>query len=189
MNHKRLFPLVVLFLIAVAFFSSCDVDVIKPIPEPINLISNPSFESGGGPSLQSWWISDTLMTGVVVDSSSPSGTWSLRLFPGWIPGMFLARAYITGQAGTGVYKFSLAMKNTTRGTMWHPYGAIGRLVNSQLTNAAFVSTDSSQWTALSVFDTLSLQPRDTIAVELSGGACELCSGSTFFDNVSVQRVR
>ncbi len=189
MIHKKFYTAATLSLIAIAFFSSCKDNATVVILEPINPIQNPSFESGGRPALQSWWISDTLGTRVVQDSTSPSGTWSLELFPGWAPQRFLARTYVYGQTGTGVYKLTIAMKNGAHPLMLRPYATFGILVNNRLTITGSISTDSSKWTTLSMFDTLSLQSTDTIAVELAGGACELCSGSTLFDGIILQRMQ
>jgi hypothetical protein len=167
---------------------SCKEDTIAPNQSPVNLIQNSSFESNGKSSLQSWWMSDTTFLKLVEDAPKGGGKWSLQLVPGWIPQQFFARTYISDQSGTGIYKLTISMKNQTFGNMWDPYVLLGRLVNNQWTRSKTISTDSTSWQTFSIIDTIFLQPNDTLAVQLSGGAGERAAGSVRFDLVELKRL-
>jgi len=179
---------IAIFISILVIVPSCKEDTIAPSKSPVNLIQNSSFESNGQPSLQSWWVPDTIVSRLVEDAPQSGRKWSLELVPGWIPQQFCARTYLSGQSGTGIYKLTISMKNLTLANMWDPCILLGRIVNNKWTSSKTISTNSTSWQTLSIIDTISLQPNDTLAVQLSGGAGERASGSARFYLVELKRL-
>ena len=172
-----------------AALSACKDNPVVSVFTPVNLIQNPSFEINGTPSFQNWWRRDTLDVRIVQDAPQGGGQWSLLIVPGWIPQQFVAKTFITGQTGTGVYQLTVAMKNTTVGDFTAPRVLLGRYVDNNWTHYKTISTDSTNWTTVSLLDTLTLQANDTIGVQLSGGTGELVLGNALFDLVKLVRLQ
>lgn len=166
--------------------SSCDQGSTAPNQlSGNNLIQNPTFEAHGQPSLQSW-TSDTALAKIVQDAPPGDGMWSLQLLPGWTPQEGFAQTYVGGQSGVGVYKLTVWMKciNGWRGSL-----SLGIWSQNAWVSRKSVSSDSSQWSIVSLMDTMSLSATDSIAVHLSAGATELSGGRVLFDDVSLERLR
>ena len=177
------------FILLMSLMVSCKDNFITPNPEPVNLIDNPSFETNGQPSLQSWWISYTVLSNIIQDAPPAGGKFSLELSPGWVPQVCFARAFVSGQSGTGMFKLTACMKNNSHGLLWRAYVSLGHMASNQWVRYKSISSDSTNWTTVSIIDTMLLQASDTLAVQLSGGAAELGFGHTLFDVVSLQRIQ
>lgn len=169
--------------------ASCKDNIITPRPAPVNLIQNSSFEINGARTFQSWWRHDTLSARIIQDAPPGGGQWSLLIVPGWYPQQFVAVTFVSGQSGTGVYELTLAMKTTLVGDVMKPKARLGRYTGDHWTNYKTVTTTSKSWTTVSVVDTMTLEPKDTIGVQLSGGGGAVVWGDTRFDLIELKRIQ
>ena len=147
--------------------------------DSLNLISNPSFELNGQPTLQSW-VADTFLTAFVQDTPPGGGTWSLRIDPGWIPQEGYAQTYITGLSGISILELTVWIKSLNR---WRGSATLGQWSKGEWVTNKRIDCDSASWTQISIVDTLSLLPTDTVAVHLSAGVTEVAFGEDLFDLV------
>ncbi len=184
MNMLR-FNAVGLSVLLITLLSSCNKSSTGPTQSSGNLIENPTFEVNGKPSLSSW-VCDTSLATIVQAAPTGDGTWSLQLQPGWIPQQGFAQTYVSAQSGVGVYKLTVWMKSSNS---WPASVSLGTWSQGQWVNRISASGDSSEWSMISVLDTLSPSPSDSIAVYLSAGATELVSGKVLFADVTLQKVQ
>ena len=168
---------------------SCQDNFILPIVEqhrtvrtrrPPNLIQNSSFEVNDQPSLQSWFATYAYIS---QDAPPQGGTWSLLLYPS-IPEQW-AITFVTGQSGIGVYRLTVWVKSING---WAGTVMLGHWAQNRFVQSTWTGSDSTQWNAVSVIDTLSLQPSDTIAVRLSANGEETSNGFVLFDLVDLERI-
>jgi hypothetical protein len=190
-----------LFICFGALYYGCDKDVAPfedPLPNPasINLIQNPSFEIGGQPSLQGWYVNsppapwaipDTAQGNPVFINDVPGGggNWSVKLTsPGQTPCDYLT-ATVSGQSGTNIYHLTVwakciapwANSNIALGT-WVPQTAYWKTV----------SLDSSTtWKKYSLSDTITTQSADTIMVRLQSGCGGPAGGTYLFDEIMLEK--
>jgi hypothetical protein len=139
---------------------------LVPTSSPPNLISNGDFEHLGQPSLQGWVVADTLGAKLVNDAPPGGGTWALHLSAPWIykPGPV---TYVTGQSGTGVYKLTAYIKNIVdKGAIF-----VALWQHGQASTFKTAAEDTTGWRPVTIIDTLSLQPTDSIAVGFGVGCC------------------
>ncbi len=156
---------------------------------PKNLIENPSFENSGKPSLDSWWLSDTIFSGIRRDTLNGADRWVLSLAPGWVPAQAFARTYIMGEPnGIGVYRLTFSVRSWVAGLMLLPRASLGKLKNGDLVDFKSFAIGRTEWTKLSISDTLSLQQTDTLIIQFSSGSVEMAFGDTRFDDVELIRM-
>ncbi len=171
--------------ILLVLLSSCRQNPVTPVPLMGNLIENPTFQVHGQPSLQSW-VYDSSLAKIVQDAPAEDGTWSLELNPGWLPQEGFAQTYVSGQLGEGVYQLTVWMKSVDK---WKGSVSLGRWSDNQWLSRKSVSSDSTQWSSVSIIDTISLSADDTIAVHLSAGATEVAYGDVLFDDIALVRLK
>ena len=88
-------------ILAVIVVNSCN-NSTEPDLSPVSLVSNPSFEVNGKPSLNGWKIMDSMSVRLVEDTPSGGGRWSLRLDASAFPG---SAAYTMVPAGQGRHRY------------------------------------------------------------------------------------
>ena len=147
--------------------------------DPVNLVPNPSFEVNGQPTLQ-FWVADTFLTAFVQDTPPGGGTWSLRISPGWIPQEGYARMYVTGLSGVWILQLTVWIKSLNG---WPGSASLGQWSKGGWVTNKKMFCDSTSWTQISIVDTLSLHPIDTVAIDLSAGVTEVAYGEDLFDLV------
>ena len=181
---KQLAAISVIFSL---IFCSCRKEhpLITPVNAHANLILNGSFENSGFPDL-SHWYSDQLMTGDSVNHDAPSGggQWSLHVEPQWFPQEGYREQAIVAGTGTAIYTLSCSMKNFNNWT-----GTMSlRLRRAGITAImGQISSNDSVWTNVSLTDTVTLLPTDSLLVHLSAGSTELVYGWSAFDKVVLIR--
>lgn len=130
-----------------------------------NLISNPSFELNGSPSLSGWSINDTGWVKVVSNAPLGKGSLSMWLSPSVGPEAGgVATTAITGQSGRSVYTLSGWERNFA-GWYW------GYVSIEQVRSGGRIFTDNfdvsdSVWSMFSRADTLDILPGDSLLVTL-----------------------
>ena len=152
--------------------------------DSLNLIANPSFEVNGQPTLQ-FWTADTFLTAFVQDTPPGGGSWSLMLGPGWIPAEGYARTYVSGLSGRRILELTVWIKSLNS---WPGSASLGQWSKGGWVTSKRVYCDSTNWTQISIDDTLSLLPTDTVAIHLSAGATEVAYGEDLFDLVRLMAI-
>lgn len=161
------------FLIALLFALStfsCAHNPSVPNSDPPGLIANPDFQVDGAPSLSGWDAGGNPYPSIVSQGPPNDGPFSLALYPGLIGSGTYARTYISGQTGTGVYRLSVWQNSFG--------GFTGTVQIGLWRNGSFVSekismSDAIGWHIITVIDTLTSRPTDSIAVEFLGGSYEV----------------
>jgi hypothetical protein len=177
------------FLVLFLIVGSCNENSISVIRHSQNLIQNPSFESNGQPTLQSW-IADTAYVKFVRDVPSGGGQWSVHVEAPWVPPGEGVTTYITGQSGTGVYKLSAFVKTMIVGGhlmlgIWKD-GSPG-----DFKSAIAEQADSTGWAEVTLLDTLSLEATDSIWVHFTVGCCmtRIPANQARLDLVKLERIQ
>ncbi len=143
-------------------------------------VINGSFEEGGQPSLEAWTF--TCDEGQPVSSAPPSGgEWSVKLGPGNLqscsPGLAVQK--ISGVQHEEVWQLSAwARRDATNPTIARMYFRIVEASGAERVLSADTTT-STEWTQLTVTDTLHLGPGDSVQVVLDAG---VTSGPTILNS-------
>ncbi len=159
-----------------------------------NLISNPSFEFNGQPSLTGWTINDTIWAKTVPGAPAGEGSWSLWLAPefGPMPGGE-AETIVTGESGNSVYQLSFWERNF--GALFSGILTISQFRGNDIIFSTNISANASFWTLFSKSIKLSLLQTDTLKIILrsvspilkAGNFSKLDTVSTgvMFDGISL----
>ncbi len=182
MNMTRSNAVAALALITM-LLSSCshNPNSTEPSQTSGNLIPNPTFEINGKPSLEYWTVS-TGLASIVQDAPPNDGAWSLQLVPGWLPQNGLAQTNVGGESG--VYRLTVWVKSVNQ---WAGHIYLGVWSGGRWLNQKTVTAQPSQWSIVSIIDTLSLAAQDSVGVVLSAGATEVSHGEVRFANVTLER--
>lgn len=149
-----------------------------------NLISNPSFEAGKGPSSRGW-IVDSTWVDFAGDVPPQGGQWSIKLEAGWAPQEGFAETYYSGDAGKGIYRLTAWMKTLHQ---WTGTISLGLKKSGQTSIRKSISRDSPQWTQILLQDTLAVSRADSIVVRLSAGMTAVRRGEALFDLVKLEKI-
>ncbi len=160
----------------------------------VNLISNPSFEFNGEPSLSGWTIFDTAFAKVVQGGAPGEGNWSLQLFQGgpiYLGG--LASTIVTGQSGSSNYTLSFWEKNFER--MFYGVVFIRQIRKGSIIYSVQVNADTTSWALFSKTIHLNMQPTDSLKISLQSvnpvvvaaepEKTDTVSYGTLFDGISI----
>ena len=158
-------------------------------PEPVipsqNLVVNGSFERFCCPSFVGWTVFNPALTSPANDTPADGGCWSLRLTADWAPTTAILRQRIAGVADGDVLRLSAQVRAED------PMGggSIGLLVGKApwTKTGKWASTNDTLWTGLSLVDTLSMEPGDSVWVEISSFHTEIVPRVGFFDLVVLER--
>ena len=177
-------------LVALSQFS-CAKSIVGPIPQPAEkLILDSSFERDGLPTFEGWRIANPSVTTLVREPAPGGGEWSLGLEADWAPTTGVVTRPILGVRDGDVLRLSAFV----RAVDVEGGGAIGLSIGPsyglRTNRAKWASTDGTAWTLLSVQDTVSLGPADTVWVALTSGGAEVAPRSQGrFDLVVLSRIR
>lgn len=168
---------------ALGLSSGCD-STSRP-ERDTNLIGNGSFESDGAPSLAGWTALNPSLAETVRDGAPGSGLWSLKLTADWAPTSAVVWQRIEGVASGDVLTLTAYLKAPEGG------GGIVDIVSGPAPTGRlqvpWISTGSTDWVRLSLTDTLSLSPGDSVWVVLSSLHTEVAPRIGLFDDVRVVR--
>ena len=149
-----------------------------------------SFEQDGQPTLDDWRVTNPSLTSLVPEAAPGGGKWSLELTADWAPTTGFVTLPIPGIHDGDVLQLSAFVRAVG------PEGggliglAVGKAVGPgyQWHHAKWMGTTSTSWTNLSVQDTVSLSPDDTMWVVLSSPNTEITRRVGRFDRVALTRV-
>ena len=161
-----------------------------PIPEPPRgLIFDGSFEHDGQPTLDGWRITNASVTTLVPEPAPGGGEWSLGLEADWAPTTGYVTMPIPGIRDGEVLRLSAFVRAVDQDGGGSITLSVGPSYGLQRNRAKCTSTSSTSWTYLSVQDTVSLGPGDTVWVALSSPNTEITRRQGRFDLVSLRRIQ
>jgi hypothetical protein len=168
--------------------SKSENQIVNP-PSDTNLVTNGSFEIGGGASLQDWQTNstDTALINFSTDVPINGGSFSLRLKNEWsFPGAVWQS--IVPPSGTHRYRLSAYAKVLRSGIMAGGWISIGiKQGGTWNTTKSYAFTDTT-WREIAIVDTLTTVPGDTLRVCLNGDGTQFSFGYALFDLVHFQRL-
>lgn len=178
----------IIFLLILIVGLSCKN--IPTEPTEVNLLTNPTFELNGAPSLHGWIVSNSAV--VQFSNDVPHyGSGRSIIFKSWGKSPPLSNsifAMIPAPAGTHIYRLSIFGKKS---------GVVGGLVyigcnlrsNATAEYYSSIPVVDSMWTFYSKIDTLTTDVSDTLFVVMNGGSACTESGSTHFNTVKFDKLK
>lgn len=126
------------------------------------LISNPSFEQHGTPSLDGWDIETNIDSTVRFSQDVPQsgGHWSVVLT---VSDRVVARLRTTVTVPNGTHRYRLSVWAKSNGDT----GVVRLILNKAVRRSLTVS--NTRWTLYETVDTVNTATGDTLTVELDGG--------------------
>lgn len=168
---------------------SCSKSVVGPIPAPPGeLIFDGSFERDRQPTLEGWRIANPSVTTLVPEPAPGGGEWSLGLEADWAPTTGYVTMPIPGIRDGDVLRLSAFVRAVDADGGGSITLSVGPSYGFRQNRAKRAATSSTTWTYLSVQDTVSLGPGDTVWVALSSFDTEITRRQGRFDLVSLRRI-
>ncbi|MBL4753352.1 MAG: hypothetical protein JKY52_07140 [Flavobacteriales bacterium] len=191
----------IIICLTIILLGSCEKDPSVKAPPIIeqdgennlvqNLITNPSFEDNEGKESISGWILKGNVDPILFAQDAPvgGGTTALRLAANWFADH--AETYVTGQAGTNAYQFSVWAKTDSIGPAPGAKITLGVYSQNIYTSIKEIHySKSTSWTQYLSTDTIMTLPSDTIAIRFYPGYSQfpLLNISTFYDLVELKKM-
>lgn len=193
------------FLCFVVLLASCGKSSNPVTPEQTAAIFDTTafptsefFQVNGFPSLDGWTFhpsipGDTITFNAFGPPANPTA-WSITLRKSDVPPVTnnVTKSFI--HCTSGVYSLTswLTMKKTLSDTTYNPVGSIAiiRQSNGIRDTVSMSSSDSIIWHPVTLLDTLTLLPTDTVTLMLASGACDSsCHGNPlWFDNITFKKL-
>jgi hypothetical protein len=157
----------------------------------VGQVVNGSFEDDDQPLLEGWRFTCGGLS--FEDAPSEGGTWSLQLAPGNLQGCFPGQAFqaIPAVHNGEVWRLTVwAKRSAVTATVASIYWKISSADGTE-TSLSSDTTSARSWTPLTVVDTLSLVPGDSVMIVLDAGQTsgpDIVGAGAIFDLVSVERV-
>ena len=167
---KSRYIMVVMALLLPLSIFSCTHNPTAPNNNLTSLIANPDFQVNDAPSLSGWVVGGEPYPSVVSQGPPNDGYYSLSLYPGSVGLGTYARTYVSGQTGSGVYKLSVwqnsfdSFTGTVQIGLWRNGGFVTEKANT---------SNATGWHIVTLTDTLTTRPTDSIAVQFLGGGYEV----------------
>lgn len=170
--------IVLLAAAALVIFSSCKDDVNSPGNTDNNLISNPSFENMGNPSLEGWQTQGTI--NFFQDVPPEGGSYSIGINSEWGPSDYAAYT-IPAQKNKKIYNFSCWAKTKTL-----PAEISISLVRDSILSTKSIVVADTVWTKYTIVDSLNISEGDSIRIFLKGSISQLLQAVTYYDNCRLE---
>ena len=149
-------------------------------------ILDSSFERDGQPTLEGWRITNPSLTSLVPDPAPGGGEWSLQLDADWAPTTGFVTVPLPQIRDGDVLRLSAFVRAVDA----EGGAVIGLRVGPSFGGRAkWAYSGGTSWTRLSVQDTVSLAPGDTVWVVLSSPHTEITRRQGRFDRVELMRIR
>lgn len=150
-----------------------------------NLLENGSFEVDHGPTLQGWQLGSSQLASLANDAPPGGGNWSLKLTADWAPTMGFAYTSVNHLRSGDIVKLSSFIRGIRGGA-----GFIELRVGPSIWNAngKSISSQDILWRKISLTDTLTLGPNDSVWVVLSSGHTEWLAREGLFDLVRLEKM-
>ena len=165
----------------------CSEKAVRPMGNE-NLLANGSFESQGTPMLDGWLPADSQLAEIIQEAAPGGGQYALRLEADWAPTRGFVTTPVPDLGDGDIVRLSAYVRAVgTEGG-----GSISLLTGSssdlRTLREKHVATTDTVWTYLSVADTMSLNPGDSVWVRLSSPHTEIESRVGLFDLVELVRL-
>jgi len=182
----------ILGLLTIILFSCKKNSSVDPTVTSGNLIANPSFETADHQINYTGWAGSVYIIDssgvkqppIVNDAPTGGGLWCLQLVPGWLPVEGFSETSVTGQSGTNIYMLTVWMKTIGSGGLF----SLEQWRNGQQINYKRVIDSSSIWKQISLSETLTVFPTDTLKVHLSAGSTEMTMRTVYFDLIKLEKI-
>jgi hypothetical protein len=208
---NKLLPILLCF--CAALFSGCSKSTSPPnaTPTPITVFDTASFpnnenfeDANGLPSLDGWVFHPSIPGDTITFNNISEGNyvppgdtahWSITLRKSDVPPITnnVTKSFI--HCSSGVYSFTvwLRMKKVLDSAQgYNPVGWVGVVKNSSglLDTTSVSSGDSTDWNPVTVLDTLTLLPTDTVTLMIASGMCDSsCHGNPYwYDNITFKKI-
>ena len=207
---NKLLP--ILLCLCFMLFSACSKSTspsnVTTVPVTVfdstSFPNNENFEANGLPSLDGWVFHPSIPGDTITFYGASEGnyippgdtaSWSISLRKSDVPPVpnEVTKSFI--HCSSGVYSFTVWLKikkylNANQG--YNPVGWTGIIKQSGgLSYTQSVSSgDSNDWHPVTVLDTLSLLPTDTVTLALVSGMCDSsCHGNAYwYDNITFKKL-
>ncbi len=172
-----------------------------PVFDSTSFPNSENFEANGLPSLNGWVFHPSIPGDTItyyyganfVPPGDPA-LWSISLRKSDVPPVTnnVTKSFI--HCSSGIYSFTVwqRMKKTLDSAQgYNPVGWVGILKqNGVIDTASLSSGDSTDWHPVTVLDTLSLLPSDTVTLILASGMCDSnCHGNPYwYDNITFKKL-
>jgi len=164
----------IMMIALVLFFTSCKDDSNPVIYDDVNLISNPSFEENGNPTLRGWEVSGSI--NFYEDTPAGGGKYSVGINTVWgIPEYISVTVPVS--EGKRIFTFTCWSKAERL-----PSEISMHLIRDTIITNSFVTVSDSNWKSYTIVDTISVVRGDSLRIYLKGGSSQLLSSKTFYDN-------
>lgn len=166
--------------------------------------TNENFDVNGLPSLDGWVFHPSIIGDTITFYSASEGpyippgdtaVWSISLRKSDVPPVTnnVTKSFI--HCSSGVYSLTvwLRMKKVLDSAQgYNPVGWIGVVKQSGglLDTTSVSAGDSTGWNPVTVLDTLSLLPTDTVTLMIASGMCDSsCHGNPYwYDNITFKKL-
>ncbi len=167
-----------LFILTVTMLAGCSESSPTSPSASDNLLSNPSFESNGSPSLQSWsrLHINTNVFSFSYEVPPGGGKYSVAINATWGPPYTISQT-VPVTPGDHRYDFSAWAKKVGFGGQLQLH--LKRADSLQLLKSARV-TDTT-WAEYSIIDAISIENGDSLRAAITGGFSQLQTGTSYFD--------
>ncbi len=177
---------------------------VTPVFDSTSFPNNENFEVNGLPSLDGWVFHPSIPGDTITFNSSTEGnyappgdtaTWSITLRKSDVPPITnnVTKSFI--HCSSGVYSLTvwLRMKKVLDSAQgYNPVGWVGIVKHSGgvLDTTLVSSGDSTAWNPVTVLDTLTLLPTDTVALTIASGMCDSsCHGNPYwYDDITFKKL-
>ena len=156
--------------------------------EPDNLITNPSFEMAGQPSIDGWnylVIVGNEYYDFVKDTPPGGGSWSVQVRSGRALEPGFVETMLSGINDEGIFELSAWMKSAREifgGSISLTQTRYGNVVHSK-----YLYLAPTEWTRVSFRDTLDIDTSDTLHIKLFADSADL--PMLLFDLVSFKKIQ
>jgi hypothetical protein len=166
---RILIPVLILFI-----FSSCEDEVTAPVETNGNLIKNSSFEENGTPTLKYWTSSGTI--NFYEDTPPEGGKYSAGIVENWGPHGTLSITFPM-PAGKRIIDFRC----------WSKTGNLPAEISLSVFQDTVhylrsITVTDTLWQQYTILDTLNTSEGDSIMVELKGSISQLLPSLALYDN-------
>ncbi len=204
-NNKLHF---VSFCLCSMLLSACSKSTspMNVTPTPITVFDSTSFPNGeyfevnGLPSLVGWTYhpsipGDTITFDTLVPPGTPEPHWSITMRKSDVPPITnnVSKSFI--HCTSGIYSLTvwLRIKKTLDSAQgYNPVGWIGIVKQSGgiLDTSSVSSGSNTAWNAVTVLDTLTLLPTDTVTLKIASGMCDSsCHGNPYwYDDITFKKL-
>ena len=166
---------------------SCSESVVRPDhPATEQLLFESSFEHDGQPTLEGWRIANPSLTTLVREPAPDGGEWSLGLAADWAPTTGFIFRPMPGVRNGDILQLSAFVRAFGQSGGGSIVLSVGP--DSRQGRGKWAGSASTSWTQLSVQDTVSLTPGDTVWVTLSSPNTEVAARQGRFDLVELKRI-